>query len=382
MEWSAVYARRVEGLTESEIRTALTAALAPDLISLAGGIPAAELFPASEFREAFDRALRDAPRAFLQYGATEGYGPLRGFIAGMENVEASRILVTNGAQQGLDLVGRLLLDPGALVIVEDPTYLGALETFRQYGAEFVAVPADDEGIRVDAVERVLRQRRARLLYTMPNFANPSGRTMSAARRAALVELSHRWSLPTLEDDAYGELRYDGDPLPHLSTLDTEGSVIKLGTFSKVLSPGLRVGWVRAAPDVIRKLVHLKERSDLHSATGAQMATFDVASDGFLATHVKTLIETYRERRDAMVSALAEFCPADVAWNRPEGGFFVWCTVPMDARRLLAEVDGVVFVPGGEFHATEPKPNTVRLNFSGVEPERIREGVRRVGEALR
>lgn len=388
-DWSTACAERVACLEETEIRKALTAAAHPELISLAGGVPAAELFPAEEFRIAFDRALRASPGTFLQYGATEGYGPLRELVAELEECAASRIVVTNGAQQGLDLVGRLLLDHGDHVIVEDPTYLGALEVFRQYGARFIAVRSDDEGLDVDAVEHVLRAGgdRVRMIYTMPNFANPSGRTMSADRRRQLIALSHRWRLPVVEDDAYGPLRYEGEPLPSLAASDDAGLVVRLGTFSKVLAPGLRVGWMQATPEAVRKLVHLKERSDLHSATGAQMATCDVAADGFLAAHVKSLVDAYRRRRDTMLAAMTEFFPADIGWTRPEGGFFVWCTLPADrdSRTLLARAvreAGVVFVPGGEFHANTRRPNTMRLNFSGVDQTLIREGVRRLGQVFR
>ena len=362
------FAERVRGLTESEIRKGITDAANPDFISLAGGVPDASLFPAAEFRAAYDKVLRDAPGTFLQYGPTEGYGRLREIIAEREHTDAAGVLLTSGAQQGLDLLGRLFVDPGSRVLVEDPSYLGALETFRQYGAEFVALPSDDEGIRPDALEP------ARFLYTMPNFANPSGRTMSERRRHELVEAARERNLVIVEDDAYGDLRYEGDPLPNLSTLDP--SVIRIGSFSKVLAPGLRVGWIRAEPHVIRKLVHLKERSDLCGAFGAQMAIAEVSA--MLPTHVKTLVEAYRPRRDAMVDALAEFCPR-VRWHRPEGGFFVWCELPVDARTL--NVENVAFVPGEKFHATRPRPNTMRLSFAGVEPDRIREAVRRIGKAL-
>lgn len=375
MDWQSSYADRVLGLTQSEIRRGIAAAANPDFISLAGGVPAAELFPANEFREAYDRVLRDAPGVFLQYGPTEGYAPLRSLIAERERVDVPEILVTSGAQQGLDLLGRLLINPGDRVLVEDPSYLGALETFRPYHPDLVAVPVDDEGIVVDVVEDELRRGGAKFLYTMPNFANPSGLTMSAARRVALLELSQRWSLPVVEDDAYGRLRYDGDPLPSLSTAD---NVIRLGSFSKILSPGLRVGWIQAHPDVIRKLVHLKERADLCGAPGAQMVV--AAMGDLLDTHVKTLVDAYRRRRDVMVEALEEFCPS-LTWRRPDGGFFVWCSAPVDAYTLLEEVDGVAFVPGAKFHANRPRPNTIRLSFAGVSPERIHEGVRRIGRAL-
>jgi 2-aminoadipate transaminase len=397
-EWRGARAERVRGLGVSEIRKALTAAADPGLLSFAGGIPAPELFPVDEFRTALDRAIRDEPENFLQYGPTEGHPALREYVAdklrwcGMR-CTAGQVVIVNGSQQGLDLVGRLMLDPGDRVLVEDPSYVGAIDAFRQYQAGFTVVPTDAEGIRVDAVAECLRRdrgpggpRRIRLLYTMPNYANPSGLTMSLKRRKELVELSHRFGLPVVEDDAYGELRFDGPRLPSLSSLDCQGTVIYLGTLSKVLAPGLRIGWVVAQPDVVKPLLHLKERSDLHSAIGSQIAAVNVLSNGFHEPHVERLVHAYRQRRDAMVAAVAEHFPAGTQWQRPDGGFFLWCTLPAgtDSGVLLREAmtrARVAFVPGRDFHAGAARPDTIRLNYSGVTPAAIHDGIGRLGALL-
>jgi 2-aminoadipate transaminase len=342
--------------------------------------------------------LRDGPRDFLQYGSTEGHLPLRELIAARlswcdMHVSPDRVLVTNGSQQGIDLAARLLLEPGSHIVVDDPSYVGALENFQQYQAEFTVVPSDEEGLRADVLERVLRADRApggahriRMLYIVPNFANPSGTTMSLARRHALVELSHRFALPVVEDDAYGELRYDGVHLPSLASLDDVGTVIYLGTFSKVLSPGLRVGWMVGHPGFIGPLTHLKERVDLHSATGAQQAVCEIASDDFMTGHLARLRATYQERRDTALAAALEHFPAEVTWRHPAGGYFLWCTLPsgMDSRRLLRDAmthERVVFVPGDDFFANGTDVGAIRLSYSAIPPAQIAEGVHRIGRTM-
>ncbi|AGM07922.1 PLP-dependent aminotransferase family protein [Amycolatopsis keratiniphila] len=387
------YADRMRGLVPSGIRKALIAANQPGLVSLAGGVPATESLPAERFQAAFAQVLRADPGRFLQYGHTEGYAPLRELIAERTNrfgstFTADRILVTNGSQQGLDLVGRLLLNPGDKVVVESPSYLGALETFRQYQVGFEVIPSDDEGPDVNALAALLaadRDHRLRLFYTMPNFANPTGVTMSLPRRRALMNVVTRFGIHVLEDDAYGELRYGGSTLPSLASFDTDGLVIYSGSFSKVLSPGLRIGWLASSEALVEPLQSLKERSDLHSATGAQMAVAELLSDGFLDTHVPDLISLYRARRDAMLTELGRGLPAEVRHTRPDGGFFVWCVLPsqLDGGELLARAAAhrVAFVPGAEFHAGGGSPNTVRLSFSGLPPDLVTEAVRRFGAVL-
>jgi 2-aminoadipate transaminase len=394
-DWTAACAGRAKGLRASEIRTALNTAGSRNLITLAGGVPAAELYPTERFREAFARVLRDGPRDFLQYGSTEGHPALRELIASRLSwcdmrVSPDRILVTNGSQQGIDLAARLLLEPGSHIVVDDPSYVGAIENFQQYQAKFTVVPSDDEGLRPDVLEHVLRVDRAsggpnriRMLYIVPNFANPSGTTMSLARRQQIVDLSHRFGLPIVEDDAYGELRYDGAHIPSLASLDDVGTVIYLGTFSKILSPGVRIGWMVGHPGFIGPLTHLKERVDLHSATGAQQAVCEVASDDFMPGHLDRLKATYRERRDTALAAAMEHFPTEVTWRHPAGGYFLWCSLPsgMDSRQLLRDAmthERVVFVPGDDFFANGTSVGAIRLSYSAIPPAQIAEGVRRIG----
>jgi 2-aminoadipate transaminase len=391
--WQQLYARRAEGMRASDIREILKVTAQPDVISLAGGLPAPELFPVDEFRRAFEWVLETDGAQALQYGPSEGYRPLRSLLAerlGRFGIRctADDILITNGSQQALDLIGKLLLDPGDAVLVERPTYLGALQAFNQYQATYAVVPMDEDGMLVDEVERVLSRRdgaRIKFIYALPNFQNPTGRSMSLPRRHRLVELANAFGIPIVEDDPYGELRYEGEPLPTLKALDSSGSVIYLGTFSKVLAPGLRLGWIVAAPDVLEVLLHGKQPSDLHTGMVQQMATYEVARDGFVDRHVETIKALYKERRDVMLRAIEEHFPADAHYTRPAGGMFVWAELPrrVDTRELLLDAveERVAFVPGQGFHADHSGTNTMRLNFSNVAPEQLQEGVRRLGRAI-
>src|SRR6266702_2661882 len=280
--WQQLYANRAEGMRASDIREILKVTEQPDIISLAGGLPAPELFPVDEYRRAFEWVLESDGAQALQYGPSEGYRPLRTLVAERLSgfgisCEFDDILITNGSQQALDLMGKILLDPGDAVLVEKPTYLGALQAFNQYQASYAVVPMDEDGMRVDEVERVLSQgassgQRVKLIYALPNFQNPTGRSLSLERRRRLVELADHFGVPIVEDDPYGELRYEGDPLPTLKSLDTHASVIYLGTFSKILAPGFRLGWIVASPEVMETLLHGKQPSDLHTGMAQQMAT--------------------------------------------------------------------------------------------------------------
>jgi 2-aminoadipate transaminase len=300
------------------------------------------------------------------------------------------VLVTNGSQQALDLVGKVLLNPGDAVLVEKPTYLGALQAFNQYQATYAAVPMDEDGMRVDAVERLLERdrasRRIKFIYALPNFQNPTGRTMSLERRRRLVELADQYGVPIVEDDPYGELRYEGEPLPALKSLDPSGeTVIYLGTFSKILAPGFRLGWVVASHNALEVLLHGKQPTDLHTGMAQQMATYFVSRDGFVDEHVERIKAFYRERRDVMLRAIEEHFPEDAHFTRPAGGLFVWAELPpnIDTRELLlaAVKERVAFVPGQGFYPDGSGTNTMRLNFSNVPPEQLREGIRRLGQAI-
>jgi len=403
--WCDRYARRTQGMTSSAIREILKLTQQPEVISFAGGLPAPELFPTREVEEAACRVLRERGAQALQYSITEGYPPLREFIVqkmARYGIEAAleNVLITSGSQQGLDLIGKVLVDPGDRVIVEAPTYLGALQAWRPYEPEFISVPIDDDGMRVELLQPVLERERPKMIYALPNFQNPAGTTLSQPRRELLAALCEAYGVPVIEDDPYGELRYSGDHLPPIVVLDAKrlkmagkaepngylrGNVIYMSTFSKTLAPGLRLGWVVAPVEVIRRLVQAKQGADLHTSTFVQMVAYEVVKDGFLDAHVRQIREVYRIRRDAMLEAMAEFFPEGVEWTRPEGGLFLWVRLPegMDAVELLHEAvqQKVAFVPGYSFYADERGRNTLRLNFSNAEPELIREGIRRLGRTI-
>jgi 2-aminoadipate transaminase len=311
-------------------------------------------------------------------------------------VTPDNVLVTTGSQQALDLIGKLLINPGDGVVCEAPTYLGAVQAFNAYQAHFITVPGDDDGMRVDQLEEALRAG-PKFLYVLPNFQNPSGTTLSLERRERLVELASHYGTPIVEDDPYGQLRYEGKHLPALVKLDAEfhgcangersfrGGVLYLGTLSKLLAPGLRVGWVVAPEPVIARLVQLKQGSDLHSSTFSQMVAYETARGGFLDRHIPRIREVYSRRRDAMLQALERHFPAGARWTRPQGGLFLWVTLPpgMDSARLLQDAirEKVAFVPGDAFFPGGGGANTLRLNFSYSTPERIEEGIARLGRAI-
>ncbi len=393
--WQQLYADRAQGMRASDIREILKITAQPDVISLAGGLPAPELFPIDEYRRAFEWVLESDGAQALQYGPSEGYRPLRKLLAerlsrfGID-CSADDILVTNGSQQALDLIGKIFLNPGDAVVVEKPTYLGALQAFNQYQATYAVVPMDEDGMRVDEVDRLLSQQHARgqrikFIYALPNFQNPTGRSMSLARRRRLVEIASQSGIPIVEDDPYGELRYEGQHLPTLKSLDTDGLVIYLGTFSKILAPGFRLGWIVAGEEAMEALLHGKQPSDLHTGMAQQMATYEVAKDGFVDTHVERIKAFYKERRDVMLQAIEEHFPPEAHYTRPGGGLFVWAELPrhIDTRELLLDAiqDKVAFVPGQGFHPDRSGTNTMRLNFSNVPPDQLREGIRRLGHAI-
>src|SRR6201993_1837316 len=402
--WTSRYAQRTKGIKSSAIRELLKFTQRPEVISFAGGLPASEVFPTERFRDACCKVLESQPHLALQYGATEGYEPLREMVArhiaryGIK-AETENVLITSGSQQALDLIGKLLINPGDRVLVEAPTYLGALQAFNVYGAEYVSVLSDDDGMRTDLLEVPMRSG-PKFMYVLPNFQNPGGTTLSEGRRHQLVLLADKYGIPIVEDDPYGQLRYEGEHLTPLVVLDREnlrkddgyraGNVIYLSTFSKTLAPGLRLGWIVAPAPVISKLVQLKQAADLHTSTFGQMVAYEVARDNFLDEHIKVIRRVYRERRDAMLEALSQYFPPEVTWTRPKGGLFLWMTLAkgMDSQRLFetAVRENVAFVPGDCFYAPnghrEDANRQLRLNFSAVEPERIREGIRRLSVAVR
>lgn len=389
LDWNSLFAGRMAGVTASEIRELLKLIDRPEIISFAGGIPDPDLFPREAIARAHERILRgnSSAAAALQYSISEGFPPLREWIAARFPVTPDEILVTNGSQQGLEFVGRLLIGPGEKVAVTAPTYLGALQAFSFAQPSYLSVAMDEEGILLEPLEEALKQR-PKLLYLVPDFQNPTGITMSLERRKAVVALCRRYGVPIVEDTAYTALRYEGEALPSLFELDDRsdgGIVIYAGTFSKTLVPALRVGWLMGARPVIDKLVLVKQGSDLHTGTLNQMVVHAVAEEVFDA-QVARACDAYRKRRDAMLAALEEFMPPGVRWTRPQGGMFVWIELPegFDGAELLKRSIGeanVAFVPGASFFPDRSGRNTIRVSFSMSKPETIREGVRRLAGML-
>jgi len=384
----------------SVIRELLKLTPQPDIISFGGGLPAPEVFPVEQIQEACNKVLQKNGAMALQYSTTEGYLPLREMIArhtARFSVEVSpdNIMITSGSQQALDFIGRLFLNRGDHIVVESPTYLGALQAWNAYGAQYVSVPSDEDGMIVDELEKALRVG-PKFIYVLPNFQNPSGSTLSLERRVQLVELADKYGVPIVEDDPYGQLRYEGEHLPSVVQLDSQmrgpnggtytGNVIYMSTFSKLLAPGLRLAWVIAPPEVTRKLVMTKQAADLHTATFNQLVAHEVAKGGFIDEHVKTIRAVYKERRDVMMDTMAETFPSQARWTHPKGGMFLWGIMPegMDAAEVLkvAVEKKVAFVPGSAFHPNQGGENTMRLNFSYSKPEVIREGITRLGLTLK
>lgn len=400
--WRHRYAHRTSQMKSSAIRELLKLTAQPGVISFAGGLPAPELFPIAEVRDAAVRLLERAGPQALQYSTTEGYPPLRemavrhmaryGIQVGIENV-----LITTGSQGALDLIGKVLINRGDKVLTEAPTYLGAIQAFRMYGAEFVTVPGDADGLQTRRLEDVLRAG-PKFMYVLPNFQNPSGTTLMYERREELVRMADRYGIPIVEDDPYGQLRFEGEHIKSLVVLDAErlkvdrnghytGNVIYLSTFSKTLAPGLRLGWVVAPEEVIGRMVQAKQGTDLHTSTFDQMLAYEVARGGFLDRHVRRLREVYRRRRDLMLACLERTFPhaSGVRWTRPQGGLFLWVVLPesLDAGLLLPEAveKKVAFVPGSAFHPLGGGKNTMRLNFSNATEAMIEEGIARLGQVI-
>ncbi len=396
--WSERFAQRLQGMRRSEVRELLKLTEQPGVISFGGGLPAAELFPVKRCEEACVKVLREQGAQALQYSTTEGYRPLREMIARHSSryglhVGPENILITASSQQALDLVGKVFINAGDHLVVEHPTYLGALQAWNLYQAQYTPVPVDDDGMRTDSLESALRGG-PKFLYALPNFQNPTGVTISLERRQQIVRLADHYGVPILEDDPYGQLRYEGDHVPAIVALDAKfqggngqytGNVIYMSTFSKTLAPGLRLGWITASEGVIERLVMAKQATDLHTSTFTQMVAYEMARGGFIDEHVRAMRPAYRERRDAMLAAMAEYFPPSVTWTRPKGGLFLWVRFPdsVDASDVLREAIAhkVAFVIGSAFFADGSGRNTARFNFSAADPERIREGIRRLGAVL-
>jgi len=387
LQW--VLARRAAKMNPSVIREILKVTERPGIISFAGGLPAARTFPVAEFAAASEKVLRDDGPAALQYAASEGYGPLREQVAAMLPwpVAPAQVLITTGSQQGLDLVAKVLIDRGSRILVETPTYLGALQAFAPMEPEVVGVSSDEQGVQLDDLaQKAAAPARARFLYVLPNFQNPTGRTMTEPRRAALALRAAALALPLVEDNPYGDLWFDAPPPPPLAARHPGGCVY-LGSFSKVLAPGLRLGFLVAPEPVYPRLLQAKQAADLHSSSLNQRVVAEVMKDGFLERHVPTIRSLYKSQRDAMLAALQrEMHGLDVQWNKPDGGMFLWLRLPPGGNAidlLPRAVDkGVAFVPGAAFHAGEGDVRCLRLSFVTVGAREIDAGIAALAAAIR
>lgn len=381
-----VMAARAEKMNPSVIREILKVTEKPGIISFAGGLPSPKTFPVSEFRAACEKVLTQDGQAALQYAASEGYGPLREMVADMLpwKVDPNQVLITTGSQQGLDLVAKILIDAGSKILVETPTYLGALQAFTPMEPEVVSVASDAEGVNVDDLSD--KANGARFLYVLPNFQNPTGRTMTEARRHALSHRASELGLPLIEDNPYGDLWFDAPPPAPLTARNPEGCVY-MGSFSKILAPGLRLGFVVAPKALYPKLLQAKQAADLHSPSFNQRMVAEVMKDGFLDRHVPTIRALYKSQRDAMLQALKrEMAGLDVQWNTPDGGMFLWARLPqgMNAVDLLPKAveKNVAFVPGAAFYAGNGDPRTLRLSFVTASVDQINTGVAALAAAIR
>jgi 2-aminoadipate transaminase len=395
--YAGLFAKRTHQMRSSAMRDLMAITARPEVISLAGGLPDTSTFPPDTFAALMDQIARDSCAIALQYGPTEGFEETKRRIAAVMAEEGMKadpedMIVTTGGQQVIDLVTKILVDPGDVVICEAPTYPGAVPVFSSYEADVVQIEMDSDGMRVDLLEEALdrlegERRRPKFVYTVPTFQNPAGVTLSEPRRRRLVELARDRELLVLEDNPYGLLRYEGDPLPPLFALDGGEYVLYLGTFSKILSPGIRLGWLVAPGPVLAKIELGKQAADLCSSSLTQQLVDRYFEQGRWRRYVADLSALYRQRRDAMLDALAEFFPPEAEWTRPEGGLFIWATLPdfIDTADLLAKAireEHVAFVPGAAAYVDGRGGSSMRLNFSGADAEAIREGVRRIGKVVR
>lgn len=379
---------RTIAMETSAIRELLKITQSSDVISLAGGLPAPETFPVDIIRRLCGKVLEDSPVAALQYGPSEGHGALRQALVDYSarlGIRASleEVLVFTGSQQTLDLLGKLLVDPGDNVVVENPTYLGALQSLNAYRPHYIPLPTDDEGAIPEALEEILRKHRVKLIYLVPSFQNPTGRTLGLERRQAIAGVLREYQALLVEDDPYGRLRYAGLELPTIKSLASD-NVVYLSTFSKVLSPGFRVGWVVAPKDIARWLVIAKQGADLHTNSLSQAIAAEFIGGGYLEDHLPVILDVYRRRLKAILDALERYLSGMGTWNRPQGGMFVWVTLHgnIDTEEVYSRAieRKVAFVPGRFFHIDGSGRNTMRLNFSNTDNERLDEGIRRLAEA--
>lgn len=388
---SMKFASRMVEFQSSDIAEILKVIADPRITSFAGGLPAPELFPVEEMKQACIKALDTAGMKALQYSSTDGLPSLREKIASRMNskfktsVTSDNVLIVTGSQQALDLAGKLFLDEGDVVLCESPTYLGALDAFKAYRPKFVEVETDDDGMVPEDLEKKIQDEKVRLIYVIPDFQNPTGKTWTVERRKAFMEVVNKYSVPVIEDNPYGELRFVGEVPPSLKSMDTADNVMLFGTFSKILSPGLRIAWIAGNEDLLLKFAYLKQASDLHTSTISQYQIDAFMEMNDIDAHVEKLIEVYGSRAELMIKAIEDYLPEGVKFVKPEGGLFTWVEMPegVDARAVLTRAieKGVAFVPGDAFYPNGGHDNTLRLNFSNTSPEKIKDGIRVLGEVM-
>lgn len=389
--WKNMYSSRAVRMYNPFISNVLDLVASEDTISFAVGVPAREFHPVEDFNNVISGLIKKEGGFLFEHGPTAGHYPLREYLAGFmseKGIQAGpeNIIILSGSQQGLDLAAKVFIEPGDPVVIEEHTYMGAIQVFAAAGARILSVPMDEEGMRLDILEQLISRYRPKFIYTQPTYQNPSGITMSVARRKDLLRLVYTFHVPVIEDDPYSELCYEGDPVSSLKSLDAADHVIYLSTFSKVLSPGLRLGWLAAPEDLARQLLMAKQLDDLHTNSLGQWAVNEFCRKGVLQGHLKKVRGEYHKRRDAMLASLAEYAPPGLRWSRPAGGYHIWCGLPegVSADQLLARSveKKVAFVPGGLFYADSGGKDKFRLSFSRCSPEKIRDGILIICEVLR
>lgn len=387
------YADRTSNIKASEIRELLKLTEEPDIISFAGGLPAPELFPIEKVNEVMQKVIEEKGYIALQYASTDGYTPLREVIINQRvkpmgiNCDISNIMLTNGSQQGLEFSAKLFINEGDIIVCESPSYLGAINAFAAYSPKFIEVSMDENGMKVDELENILKEygSKVKMIYTIPDFQNPSGITMSLERRQRVAEIAEKYKVIVIEDSPYGELRFEGKFIPPIKSFDKAGYVINLGSFSKTFCPGLRLGWIVAEEEIIKKYILIKQGADLQCNTLAQVFIAEYMKKYNLNDHIAYIISVYKKRRDLMLNAIKEYFPSDVKYTHPEGGLFTWCEIrkDLDAATILEEAlkEKVAFVPGASFFPNGGKRNFFRLNYSNMNEEKIVEGIKRLGNVL-
>jgi 2-aminoadipate transaminase len=393
---SIFYSKNAKSMRRSEIRDLLKFTRQPDIISFAGGLPASETFPLLDIESICIQILHEKGALALQYGPTEGEWIFREQIASWmarekSTIKPENILVTSGSQQGLDIVGRVFLDPGDIAIVEIPSYIGGLQAFTAYRSKLVGIPLDDQGMRIDLLEKTLskyktRKKKPKFIYTVPDFQNPSGVSMSLDRRKQLLKLAYKYEIPVVEDSPYRDLRFAGESIPPIYGLDTERQVIVLGTFSKLLCPGLRLGWLMAPTEWTERMIVAKQAMDLNSPTFTQLIAAEYIKRGLLQGQVAKICTLYARKRQLMMDALKKYMPKGVTWTKPEGGLFLWVRLPkrMSANDLFPKAIEckVAYVIGSAFHCNGKGQNTMRLNFSYASDAQIDEGIKRLAKMIK